>query len=188
MLEPGQILPEAETGMRDESGMWQALLQAERARELDEVPVGAVVVDAQGLILGVGYNRTITDHDPTAHAEVVAVREAARRVGNYRLPGATLYVTLEPCTMCVGAILHARLARIVYGAADPKTGACDSVLHIPAYENLNHQTCVTGGVLAEVCSERLRLFFRQRREQAREAALRRRACVSIEPQEPPADK
>ncbi len=161
--------------VRDEQYMRQALLQAERAAELGEVPVGAVVVDGQGAVLGVGFNRTICDHDPTAHAEIVALREASRRVGNYRLPGATLYVTLEPCAMCVGAMLHARLARIVYGAADPKTGACDSVLQIPAHEGLNHQTAVQGGVLADVCGERLREFFRLRRRQAREAALLRRA-------------
>lgn len=101
-----------------------ALEQAQEAARLGEVPVGAVVVDAQGEVLGTGYNRTIIDRDPTAHAEIVALRAAARRLDNYRLPGVSLYVTLEPCVMCIGAMLHARLARVVYGARDPKTGAC----------------------------------------------------------------
>ena len=183
LLTLGQALPDDDASRapggqaltRDEQGMWQALLQAQRAAELGEVPVGAVLADEHGVLLGVGFNRTICDHDPTAHAEIVALREAARRVGNYRLPGATLYVTLEPCVMCIGAMLHARLARIVYGAADPKTGACDSVLQVPAHAGLNHQTVVQGGVLGEVCGEHLREFFRLRRRQAREEALRRRA-------------
>lgn len=187
LLSPGQALPDDDASVRDEQGMWQALLQAERARELGEVPVGAVVVDERGVLLGVGCNRTISNHDPTAHAEIVALRQAAHHAGNYRLPGATLYVTLEPCVMCVGAMLHARLARIVYGAADPKTGACDSVLHIPAHPGLNHQTVVQGGVLAQLCGERLRSFFRERREQGRAAAQQRRACVSTAPPAPPAD-
>lgn len=172
---PGQHVPAAEAGVLDVQAMHQALWQAEQARALGEVPVGAIVLDEQGLVLGVGYNRTICDHDPTAHAEIVALRQAAHRVGNYRLPGATLYVTLEPCTMCVGAMLHARLARIVYGATDPKTGACDSVLQIPAHATLNHQTQVEGGVLADLCAERLRAFFQLRRQQAKDEAARRRA-------------
>lgn len=162
---------------RDEQGMWQALLQAQRAAELGEVPVGAVLVDEQGVLQGVGFNRTIYDHDPTAHAEIVALREAAQRLGNYRLPGTTLYITLEPCVMCIGAMLHARLARIVYGATDPKTGACDSVLQVPSHTGLNHQTVVQGGVLGDICGERLREFFRWRRRQAREASLARRALL-----------
>ncbi|CAP42908.1 tRNA adenosine(34) deaminase TadA [Bordetella petrii] len=140
-----------------------ALQQAEAAWQAGEVPVGAVVVDAQGQVLGAGYNRTITDSDPTAHAEIVALRAAARRLGNYRLPGVSLYVTLEPCVMCIGAMLHARLARVVYGAADPKTGACGSVLDVGAVVRLNHQTTITGGVLAEPCGNLLRQFFRARR-------------------------
>lgn len=140
-----------------------ALEQARLAAAAGEVPVGAVVVDAQGQVLGEGYNRTITDSDPTAHAEVVALRRAAARLGNYRLPGLSLYVTLEPCVMCMGAMLHARLARVVYGAPDPKTGACGSVLDVGAVERINHHTTITGGILAEPCGEILRGFFRERR-------------------------
>ncbi|WP_407852478.1 tRNA adenosine(34) deaminase TadA [Bordetella petrii] len=140
-----------------------ALQQAEAAWRVGEVPVGAVVVDARGQVLGTGFNRTITDHDPTAHAEIVALRAAARHLSNYRLPGISLYVTLEPCVMCIGAMLHARLARVVYGAADPKTGACGSVLDVGAVARLNHHTTITGGVLAEPCGDLLRRFFRERR-------------------------
>ena len=171
----GLETPSQQVWSLDELGMWQALLHAQRAAELGEVPVGAVVVDEQGVVLGVGCNRTISNHDPSAHAEIVALRAAAQSVGNYRLPGATLYVTLEPCVMCIGAMLHARLARIVYGATDPKTGACHSVLQVPAHTGLNHQTAVQGGVLAHTCGEHLRDFFRMRRRQAKEAALARRA-------------
>ena len=137
--------------------------QAEAAWRIGEVPVGAVVVDGQGNVLGVGYNRTIIDSDPTAHAEIVALRAAAQHLDNYRLPGLTLYVTLEPCVMCIGAMLHARLARVVYGATDPKTGACGSVLDVGAVDRLNHHTTVIGGVLAEPCGNMLRQFFRERR-------------------------
>lgn len=143
--------------------MQLALQEAQQAASLGEVPVGAVVVGADGTLLGRGCNRTITDSDPTAHAEVVALRDAARRVGNYRLPGASLFVTLEPCVMCIGAMLHARLARVVYGAADPKTGACGSVLDIGAVARLNHHTQVSGGVLAEPCGQILKDFFKARR-------------------------
>lgn len=143
--------------------MQMALHQAEQAGALGEVPVGAVVVDAAGRIIGEGHNRTIMDADPTAHAEIVALRQAARGVGNYRLPGAALYVTLEPCVMCMGAMLHARLARIVFGATDPKTGACGSVLDVGALAQLNHHTAVTGNVLAEPCGHILRAFFKARR-------------------------
>ncbi len=128
-----------------------------------EVPVGALLVDAQGQVLGRGHNRVITDSDPTAHAEIVALRQAAAAQQNYRLPGATMYVTLEPCAMCVGAMLHARLARIVFGATDPKTGCCGSVLDIGASRQLNHHTRFTGGILQEACGDLLRGFFRERR-------------------------
>ncbi len=148
----------------DDVYMRLALDQARLAYEAGEVPVGAVVVDGQGQVLGAGYNRTILDADPTAHAEVVAVRAAARQLGNYRLPGLALYVTLEPCVMCIGAMLHARLARVVYGAHDPKTGACGSVLDVGAVAQLNHHTTVTGGVLAQPCADLLRAFFRERRK------------------------
>lgn len=140
-----------------------AMQQAELAWQLGEVPVGALVVDAQGQVLGAGCNRTITDSDPTAHAEIVALRSAAQHLDNYRLPGLSLYVTLEPCVMCIGAMLHARLARVVYGASDPKTGACGSVLDVGAVARLNHHTTIIGGVLAEPCGDMLRRFFRERR-------------------------
>jgi len=143
--------------------MQLALEQAMLAEQAGEVPVGAVVVDASGQMIGSGYNFTISRHDPTAHAEVMALRAAGRQVGNYRIPGATLYVTLEPCAMCMGAMLHARLSRVVYGAFDPKTGACGSVIDLPAASRLNHQTVVEGGVLAESCGDVLRHFFRQKR-------------------------
>lgn len=140
-----------------------ALAQAVQARELGEVPVGAVLLDADGQLLATGFNRTIVDHDPTAHAEIVALRAAARAAQNYRLPGATLYVTLEPCAMCLGALLHARVGRIVFAAADPKTGACGSVVNLLEHATLNHQTTAVSGVLAEECGQYLRDFFRDRR-------------------------
>ncbi len=146
-----------------------ALDQARRACAVGEVPVGAVVVSARGEVLGEGFNRTILDHDPTAHAEIVALRQAARALENYRLPGISVYVTLEPCVMCIGAMLHARLARVVFGAHDPKTGACGSVLDVGAVSRLNHHTSVTGGVLAEPCGELLRGFFRERRRKEPQA-------------------
>jgi tRNA(adenine34) deaminase len=143
--------------------MQQALAQAEQAQQLGEVPVGAVLVDAQGQLLATGFNRTIIDHDPTAHAEIVALRTGAKQVQNYRLPGASLYVTLEPCAMCLGAMLHARLARVVFGAPDPKTGVCGSVLNLALEKQLNHHTQVEGGVLAQECGDTLRQFFKERR-------------------------
>ena len=145
--------------------MQRALNLARLAGAAGEVPVGAVVV-IDGQVVGEGHNRPIGLHDPTAHAEIRALREAAQRLGNYRLPEASLYVTLEPCAMCAGAILHARLARVVFGAADPKTGACGSVLDLFGETRLNHQTRVTGGVLAGPCGELLRAFFRERRRGA----------------------
>ena len=141
---------------QDARFMTLALEQAQAAYDIGEVPVGALVVSAQGDILGRGYNRTIIDHDPTAHAEIVALRGAARQLENYRPPGITVYVTLEPCVMCIGAMLHARLARVVFGAYDPKTGACGSVLDVGSVPKLNHHTSVTGGVLAEPCGDLLR--------------------------------
>jgi tRNA(adenine34) deaminase len=145
-----------------------ALAQAVQARELGEVPVGAVLLDADGQLLATGFNRTIVDHDPTAHAEIVALRAAARAAQNYRLPGATLYVTLEPCAMCLGALLHARVGRIVFAAADPKTGACGSVVNLLEHATLNHQTTAVSGVLAEECGQYLRDFFRDRRGKAKQ--------------------
>jgi tRNA(adenine34) deaminase len=149
----------------DQHFMSEALVLADEARRHGEVPVGAVVVQ-DGHIVGRGYNQPIGARDPSAHAEIVAMREAGQRLHNYRLTGCSLYVTLEPCAMCAGAMIHARIARVVYGAADPKTGALGSVLDLSGVEALNHQFEVTGGVLAEQCGESLRSFFRQRRQQS----------------------
>ncbi|MDR0996843.1 MAG: tRNA adenosine(34) deaminase TadA [Zoogloeaceae bacterium] len=149
--------------MNDEFFMREALLQAQAAGCLGEVPVGAVVVQ-EGRIVGRGFNAPIGESDPTAHAEIAALRDAARRLGNYRLPGCVLYVTLEPCVMCAGAMLHARLSRIVYGARDPKTGVHGSVFDLFADARLNHHTTVEGGVLAEACGQLLRDFFAERRK------------------------
>ena len=147
----------------DEGFMGEALALAGAAAALGEVPVGAVVVK-DGEVVGRGSNRPIASADPTAHAEVVALREAAARLGNYRLTGCELYVTLEPCAMCVGAMLHARLARVVFGARDPKTGACGSVVDLPAVGALNHHARFEGGLLAEECAALLRRFFAERRQ------------------------
>lgn len=149
--------------MADSDWIQLALAQAAQAQQLGEVPVGAVLVDANDKLLATGFNRTILDHDPTAHAEIVALRAGALQVQNYRLPGASLYVTLEPCAMCLGAILHARLARVVFGAPDPKTGVCGSVLNLALEKQLNHHTQVEGGVLAQECGDTLRQFFKERR-------------------------
>jgi len=143
--------------------MEEALREAQRAQALGEVPVGAVIV-REGKVLARGGNRNLTDSDPTAHAEVVALREAARRLGNHRLEDCEMYVTLEPCTMCAGALVHARLRRLVYGAADPKAGAVRSVLKVLNHPRLNHQMKVKSGVLAGRCGELLRAFFRDRRD------------------------
>ena len=142
--------------------MREALAEAAKAAAAGEVPVGAVVVK-DGAIIGRGWNRPISTSDPTAHAEIVALREAAARLGNYRLPGCEIYVTLEPCAMCVGALVHARLARIVYGARDPKTGACGSIVDLPAIAHWNHHGRFEGGVLAAECGDALRRFFADRR-------------------------
>ena len=150
-------------GVDDARFMQAALELAGEAAALGEVPVGAVVVRA-GEIIGRGFNRPISSADPTAHAEIVALREAAARLGNYRLPGCDLYVTLEPCAMCVGAMVHARIARIVFGATDPKTGACGSIVDLPAIEHWNHHGVFTGGVLESECSRLLRDFFAERRK------------------------
>lgn len=142
--------------------MQQALQLADRAAEQGEVPVGAVLVQNQQC-LAEGWNRPIQQHDPTAHAEIVAIRSAAQKLGNYRLPDSTLYVTLEPCPMCVGAMIHARIGHLVFGAFDPKTGAAGSVFELLQAPQHNHQVQVTGGVLADTCAQRLRDFFRARR-------------------------
>jgi tRNA(adenine34) deaminase len=147
--------------------MREALALARLAADEGEVPVGAVVV-RDGAIVGRGRNTPIGDSDPTAHAEIVALREAAGRLGNYRLPGCDLYVTLEPCAMCAGAILHARISRVLFGASDPKTGAAGSVVDLFAEPRLNHHASVTGGVLAGECSALISSFFARRRVAARE--------------------
>ena len=149
-----------------EKYMGLALLEARKAWERGEVPVGAVVV-RDGEVIATGYNQPIGRHDPTAHAEIVALRAAADKLGNYRLPGCELYVTLEPCIMCSGAMMHARLSRVVYAAVDPKTGACGSVLNLFEEERLNHHTEVAGGVMAEEASSLLKAFFAERRAAAR---------------------
>lgn len=147
--------------------MRHALSLAVRAeRELGEIPVAAVLVNARGEPLGEGYNRNISEHDPSAHAEIVALRQAGRQLGNHRMPGTTLYVTLEPCAMCAMALVHARIDRLVYAAADPKTGACGSVFDLLADARHNHCIAVTAGVLAEDASTLLRDFFRRKRSQS----------------------
>lgn len=149
--------------MDDEVWMRRALALAERAAGEGEVPVGAVLVK-EGAIVGEGYNRPIGATDPTAHAEVLALRDAAARLGNYRLPGSTLYVTIEPCTMCAGALVHARIERLVFGAREPRQGAVRSASRVLDVEGRNHRVDVTEGVLGEACGDLLRGFFRQKRD------------------------
>ncbi|MGN4149777.1 tRNA adenosine(34) deaminase TadA [Burkholderia gladioli] len=158
--------------------MRMALAAAEEARAAGEVPVGAVIVRGDEVIAR-GFNHPIGGHDPSAHAEMAALRAAAQALGNYRLPGCELYVTLEPCLMCSGAIMHARIARVVYGAPDPKTGACGGVVDAFANPQLNHHTSVTGGVLADECGDALRSFFAERRRAAREARRAANAAAAL---------
>lgn len=148
---------------QDQYFMRLALEQAQYAYELGEVPVGAVLVDANNQVIASGYNQTITRHDPTAHAEIMALRAAATKLENYRLPHLRLYVTLEPCVMCLGALMHARIGQVIFGASDAKTGACGGALSVHAHSQLNHQTRISSGVLAEPCGKILRQFFRERR-------------------------
>jgi tRNA(adenine34) deaminase len=143
--------------------MGEALAQAREALTAGEVPVGAVMVDREGEILARAFNRPISLNDPTAHAEVLALRQGAAALGNYRLPGVSLYVTIEPCIMCVGALIHARVARLVFGAKDPKAGACVSVFRLPEDPRLNHRLEVVGGVREEECRELMQQFFQARR-------------------------
>jgi tRNA(adenine34) deaminase len=148
-----------------EDAVWmeRALALAELAAEAGEVPVGALVIK-DGEIIGQGHNRNLLDNDPTAHAEMVALRQAAARVGNHRLVGCTMIATIEPCSMCAGALIHARIARLVYGANDPKAGAAGSTVQVINHPSLNHRMEVTAGVLAGKCSEILQKFFRQKRQ------------------------
>lgn len=153
--------------MTDQDFMALAYAQAQQAWEAGEVPVGAVIVK-DGVVIAQGFNQPIGSHDPTAHAEVMALRAAAELLGNYRLPGCELFVTLEPCVMCAGAMMHARLARVVYGASDPKTGACGSVINLFQQEKLNHHTTLLAGVMADDCAHLLKDFFASRRLAAAE--------------------
>ena len=146
----------------DHQFMQQAIEQAQLAAVAGEVPVGAVLV-RDGQVIAKAFNKPIGNHDPSAHAEMLALREAAKTEENYRLPGSTLYVTLEPCAMCSGAILHARVDRVVFGAPDPKTGAAGSVLDVFSSKQINHQTSIEGGVMSEECGQLLRSFFKERR-------------------------
>ncbi|GAA4011445.1 tRNA adenosine(34) deaminase TadA [Actimicrobium antarcticum] len=155
--------------MDDAVYMRLAMDQAHNAWALGEVPVGAVLVK-DGQVVATGFNQSIGTHDPTAHAEIMALRAGAALLGNYRLPGCELFVTLEPCAMCAGAMMHARLARVVYGASDPKTGCCGSVTDLFAQQQLNHHTGLVGGVLADACSKLLKDFFAERRLAQKPAA------------------
>ena len=159
--------------MTDLDFMQQALALAREAAVLDEVPVGALVV-LDGQVIGRGFNQPIGRHDPTAHAEIMALRDAAITMGNYRLPGCTLYVTVEPCAMCAGAIQHARIARVVYGTSEPKTGACGSVLDLFAEPRLNHHAEVEAGLLAEESASLIASFFQRRRAEAGDQRVARK--------------
>ncbi len=143
--------------------MQRALEQARLAAAVDEVPVGAVLLDADGDLLASGHNQPIRAQDPSAHAEIVVLREGAKKLGNYRLPGTTLYVTVEPCTMCVGALVHARVGRVVYGATEPKTGAIESARRLFESGEFNHRPEIVGGVLADECAALLTEFFAAKR-------------------------
>jgi tRNA(adenine34) deaminase len=182
---PGDLLDPAlshymvdpEVDSRDAAYMRVALDAADQARAAGEVPVGAVVV-LDGKVIATGFNHPIGAHDPSAHAEMVALRAAAQALGNYRMPGCELYVTLEPCLMCAGVIMHSRISRVVYGARDPKTGACGSVVDAFAEARLNHHASVSGGVLETECASLLKRFFADRREAARHERAARTASAS----------
>lgn len=161
----GADADELNSSNNDELWMQEALRAAQRALELGEVPIGAVVV-FEGRIVGRGFNRNITECDPSAHAEIVALREAGKAVGNHRLADCDLFVTIEPCAMCSGAILHARIRRLIYGADDPKAGAVHSALRVLNHPGLNHRVAVRQGVLAGQCAALLQEFFRLRRSEA----------------------
>ena len=160
----------------DEDWMRHALTLADKAEAAGEVPVGAVVVVGQ-TVIGEGFNTPITEHDPSAHAEMKAIRQAAAHCENYRVIDATLYVTLEPCPMCAGLLVHSRINRLVFGASDLKTGAAGSVMQLVQHPQLNHQIDVTSGVLADECSEKLSAFFKRRRHEIKAAKLARRSAA-----------
>jgi tRNA(adenine34) deaminase len=162
LLQPALTNDSSAANPSDELWMEEALRAAQRALEAGEVPVGAVVV-CQDEIVGAGWNRNLTDSDPTAHAEILALREAGANVGNHRLGECELFATIEPCAMCAGALVHARVKRLVYGADDPKAGAVHSVMNVLNHPRLNHSMQVRGGVLAGRCAELLQAFFRDRR-------------------------
>jgi tRNA(adenine34) deaminase len=164
----------------DARWMQLAIDAAQQARAAGEVPVGAVVV-RDGVVVATGFNQPIGTHDPSAHAEMVALRNAAKALGNYRLPGCELYVTLEPCLMCAGVIMHSRISRVVYGARDPKTGACGSVVDAFAELRLNHHANVVGGVLETECSTQLSQFFADRRAAIRAERAERAAQADVPP-------
>ena len=147
----------------DEHFMQLAIAEAEKARDLDEVPVGAVIVDADGEVIATAGNRTITDNDPTAHAEILALRHAASKIGNYRLTGYTLYTTIEPCVMCAGALVNARISRLVFGAHDERFGAVETRFRLCDSEELNHRMVIVPGVLADECRSLMQNFFKARR-------------------------
>jgi tRNA(adenine34) deaminase len=146
----------------DVEWMQHAFELAKKAKEHDEVPVGAVIV-YEDRIIGEGWNQPISSHDPTAHAEIIALRDAGNNVGNYRLPDATMYVTLEPCAMCAGAIVHARLTKLVFAAADPKTGACGSIFNLLQTEELNHKVEIGKGIMEDECRALIQTFFKEKR-------------------------
>jgi tRNA(adenine34) deaminase len=150
--------------LSDEDYMQRAIALALQAQSSGEVPVGAVVVNATGEVIGEGANATISRHDVTAHAEILALRAAGQQMRNYRLPGCSLFVTLEPCAMCLGAIFHARLSRVMFATPDPKTGACGSAVDLANHAKLNHHTFIDQGVLKETCSHMLSQFFKQKRQ------------------------
>jgi tRNA(adenine34) deaminase len=176
MAEVTAVSEPASPDERDRRFMALAQAAAEKARALGEVPVGAVLVRGDEVI-STGFNHPIGAHDPSAHAEMAALRAASIALENYRLPGCELYVTLEPCIMCAGAIMHARIARVVFGAHDPKTGACGSVVDAFAIGNLNHHTTVAGGVLGDECADALRSFFAERRRETKAARDARNAAT-----------
>ncbi|MEL7478693.1 MAG: tRNA adenosine(34) deaminase TadA [Pseudomonadota bacterium] len=153
---------------QDQYWMQKALEYADKAEQQNEIPVGAVLVK-DGEFVSAGWNQSICNHDPSAHAEMMAVREAGKKIENYRLIDCTLYVTLEPCPMCAGLLVHSRIKRLVYGAADAKTGSAGSIMNIVREPKLNHQLEVTSGVMAELCAEKLSAFFRRRRKEIKEA-------------------